>query len=744
MAARNQVSHRAAAPQAVALVDGKRRAPRSERARGSGQTKRSAPTADRPPADVDYRALFEGAPGLFLVLDPDLRIVAVSNAYLAATMTVRDEIAGRGIFEVFPDNPDDPSADGVGNLRASLDRVRERGAADTMAVQKYDIRRPDSAGGGFEERFWSPVNSPVLDARGRLAYIIHRVEDVTEFVRLMRLGTEHQRITQELTSRTAEMEAEVLRRAREIGEANRRLTAANLELRRSETFLDSVVQNIPDMVFVKDAASLRFVRLNRAGEQLLGVRQADIIGKSDYDFFPRHEADWFTAKDREVLAASRVVDIPEEPIDTPHGPRILHTKKIPVQDEDGRAIYLLGISEDVTERKFADDEVRTARIEAERANRAKTDFLSRMSHELRTPLNAILGFSQLLEMDELTADQHQNVAYIGQAGRHLLQLINEVLDISRIESGQMSISREPVPVAEVVGELAAIIRPLADARSISLDVQPAMGPLAVMADRQRLNQVLLNLLSNAVKYNRDGGFIRVETLAAGEGRSRIVVTDTGYGIKPEYADRLFRPFDRLGAEQSTVEGTGMGLAVSKALTAAMDGNLGVSSTLDVGSSFWIELERCDSRAGGYDSADGDDAAIAVTDGAADPTTLVILHIEDNASNVRLVERILARRRGMQLLSAPQARLGIELARQHRPGLILLDLHLPDIPGLEVLRLLMSYPETRDVPIVVLSADRTGSRPTQAIEAGAYGFLGKPLDVSEFLALIDRVVECRSS
>jgi PAS domain S-box-containing protein len=730
MAARNRVSRRAAAPQAVALAEGKPRAkpPRPVRPQPA---KRPDRAADGPTAEIDYRALFESAPGLFLVLDPYLRIVAVSDAYLAATMTVRDDIVGRGIFDVFPDNPDDPNADGVGNLRASLERVRDRAVADTMAVQKYDIRRPKSEGGGFEERFWSPVNSPLLDARGRLAYIIHRVEDITEFVRLTKLGTE-------LTSRTAEMEAEVLRRAREIGEGNRQLTTANLELRRSERFLDSVVQNIPDMVFVKDAAELRFVRLNRAGELLLGLRQEDIVGRNDYDFFPPDEADWFTAKDREVLEGGRVVDIPEEPIDTPHGRRILHTKKIPVQDEDGRPIYLLGISEDITERKRADDDVRAARIEAERANRAKTDFLSRMSHELRTPLNAILGFSQLLEMDDLTAEQHQNVAYIGQAGRHLLQLINEVLDISRIESGAISISREPVAVAEVVGELAAIVRPLADARSVSLDVSRALGPLTVMADRQRLKQVLLNLLSNAVKYNRDDGFIRVEVLQASERRSRIVVTDTGYGIKPQYADRLFRPFDRLGAEQSMVEGTGMGLALSKALAEAMGGTLGVSSTLDVGSSFWIELEHCERPA---DSA-GTGAGSAGVD--APPTNLVILHIEDNASNVRLVERIVARRPGTAVLSAPQGRLGIELARQHRPGLILLDLHLPDMPGLEVLRLLTAYPETRDVPIVVLSADRTGSRPAQAVEAGAHGFLGKPLDVTEFLAIVDRIGEATSS
>jgi PAS domain S-box-containing protein len=681
--------------------------------------------------EIDYRALFEAAPGLFVVLDPDLRIVAVSDAYLAATMTVRGQIIGRGIFDVFPDNPDDPTADGAGNLHASLDRVRERLAPDTMAVQKYDIRRPDPDGGGFEVRYWSPINSPVLDGEGRLRWIVHRVEDVTDFVRLTQQGTEERRLTEELATRAAEMEAEVFHRARDVGLANAQLKAANLELLRSETFLDSVVQNIPDMVFVKDAATLRFVRINRAGERLLGARQADLIGKSDYDLFPADEADFFTAKDREVLDAGHVLDIPEEPIDTPHGRRILHTKKIPVVDEGGRPIYLLGISEDITERKRADDDIRVARAEAERSNRAKTEFLSRMSHELRTPLNAILGFSQLLEMDELTRDQHENVGYIGQAGRHLLQLINEVLDISRIESGRISISREPVAVAEVVMELAAIVRPLADARAIHLDMRVDRS-LHVLADRQRLNQVLLNLLSNAVKYNRENGSIRVDTADVATGRTRIIVTDTGYGIKPQHIERLFRPFDRLGAEQSSVEGTGMGLALSKALAEAMGGSLGVTSTLDVGTSFWIELERTEPL-----------SEVAVTPTTAlteqpDRGPFVILHIEDNPSSVLLVERIVGRRQGTEVVSAALGSLGMDLARRHRPALILLDLHLPDMAGLEVLRLLQSYPETRDLPVVVMSADRAGARPEQAMDAGAFDFIAKPLDVTEFLAIVDRL------
>jgi PAS domain S-box-containing protein len=532
------------------------------------------------------------------------------------------------------------------------------------------------------------------------------------------------------------MDAEISRRAQEIAESNRQLQAANAELRRSQTFLDSVVDNIPAMVFVKDAADLRFVRFNRAGEKLIGLAESELIGKTDYDLFPPEEADFFTAKDRQVLASGQLLDVPEEPIDTPNGRRILHTKKIPVVDEAGRPAYLLGISEDITERKQADDEIQAARAEADRANRAKTEFLSRMSHELRTPLNAILGFSQLLEMDDLTAEQHENMAYISQAGRHLLDLINEVLDISRIESGQMTISREPVALADVLHDLAALVRPLADRRNITLDASHAMaGGAYVLADRQRLNQVLLNLLSNAVKYNREGGSIRVRADATGSGTVRIAITDTGYGIASEHVGRLFHPFDRLGAERGSVEGTGMGLALSKGLIEAMDGVIGVDSALDVGTTFWIELAVAEAPADQYDRT----ATNLIDPTPARPARFVVLQIEDNVATTRLVERVLQRRPGIELLAGPSGQQGIALARQHRPDLILLDLHLPDMPGHEVLRLLQSYPETRALHVVVLSAQSTKSGTQRLLDAGAVGYLSKPLDVSEFLAIVDRLV-----
>jgi PAS domain S-box-containing protein len=682
--------------------------------------------------ELDFKLLFEGAPGLFLVLDPDFTIVAASDAYLRATLTERATIVGRSLFDLFPDNADHEMATAQRDLRASLERVRTSLVADTMPVQRFDLGLPDGA--GFEERFWSPVNWPLVDAAGTLAFIIHRVEDVTEFVRLKQPAAEQQRIDAELATRGGEVEAEVYRRASDIAETNRRLERAVAELQRSEMFLESVVENIPDVVFVKDAEHLRFVRFNRAGEELHGRSRTELIGKSDHDFFPPEQADFFTLKDREALKSGRVLDIPEEPLDTPsYGQRILHTKKIPIFDKEGRPAYLLGISEDITERKQAEDALLAARREAERANRAKTDFLSQMSHELRTPLTAILGFSQLLELDDLTADQRSSVTHILQAGRHLLDLINEILDISRIETGQMTISHEPVAVEELLDEVTAVVQPLATGRNVTLN-RTSAGDVHVLADRQRLRQVLLNVLSNAVKYNRAGGEVTIRCQEVNGDRLQIAVTDGGYGIAPEHLDRLFHPFDRLGAELGTVEGTGMGLAVAQGLVKAMGGTILVTSEVDVGSTFTIELGLTEGPLEQYEQTDE-----AVAERVSERPQRRVLQIEDNLSNVRLIERILERRPDIDLITANRGRLGIELALRHLPHLILLDLHLPDMPGHEVLRELRTYAETRGTPVVVVSADATKTQMTRLNDAGVFGYLTKPLDVAEFLRTIDSAI-----
>jgi PAS domain S-box-containing protein len=397
----------------------------------------------------------------------------------------------------------------------------------------------------------------------------------------------------------------------------------------------------------------------------------------------------------------------------------------------------LGAANEQLQQEIA--ERRRAEAKADHANRAKSDFLSRMSHELRTPLNGILGFAQLLEMESLPADHEESVAQILKAGRHLLGLINEVLDISRIETGRLQLSLEPVPVDETLRGALDIVRPMAAQQGIELSAGVADDRRHVVADRQRLQQVLLNLLSNAVKYNRTGGAVGVSCEERAGGRLRILVTDTGPGIAPGKLERLFTPFDRLGAEATGVEGTGLGLALSKHLVDAMGGTLDVTSQVGVGSTFAVELPL---TAAPVDTLERRGASPTVRPEAraeAREARMVVLYIEDNLSNLRLIEQMLARRPRATLLSAMQGRLGLDLAREHRPDLVLLDLHLPDVPGEEVLRRLLDEPRTREIPVIILSADATPGQVERLLAAGAQAYLTKPLDVRQLLALVDKHV-----
>jgi len=405
----------------------------------------------------------------------------------------------------------------------------------------------------------------------------------------------------------------------------------------------------------------------------------------------------------------------------------------PVANQPAR---LAGTIEDVTERVVATRRLADAEAEARAANEAKNEFLSRMSHELRTPLNAVLGFAQLLELELVDTRQVESVHHILHAGRHLLALINDVLDIARIEAGEMSISLEPVSVRSMVYEVCRLMEPIASNLNVSLRLEGDGQECFALADSQRLRQILLNLVTNAIKYNHPGGQVWL-SWSWDDRHVSVEVGDDGPGIASHLQSRLFTPFDRLGAEATSVEGTGVGLAVTRGLAELMDSRVNCFSELGRGSVFTVTLPKAMSPT--PSAASGTqrpaDRISPLPDGAR-----TLLYIEDNIANVKLLEAVLTLRTEWNLVHAALGGLGVELARVHEPDLVLLDLHLPDGPGLDVLLTLRSDPATAHVPIVVLSADASPSHVRSLLEAGAERYLTKPLDLDEVLRVLDKVAD----
>jgi signal transduction histidine kinase/DNA-binding response OmpR family regulator len=564
---------------------------------------RSSSSSATPP---DFQALFQSAPGLYLVLAPDLAILAVTDAYLHATMTKREDILGRGVFDVFPDNPNDPSATGVRNLRTSLQRVLQDRTSDAMAVQKYDIRKPESEGGGFEERYWSPVNSPVLGPDGEVLYIIHRVEDVTGFMRLKQQGLAQEKIAEELRTHAGQMEVEVYQRAAEVQEANRRLEATNQELLR-------------------------------------------------------------------------------------------------------------------------------AKEEAERGSRFKDQFLSTMSHELRTPLNAVLGFSDLLadaSYGPLNDRQRRYVEHIHTGGKHLLSLISDILDLSKIEAGRMELTNESLRVESIFGEVLSVMRPLADKKSQSLSKNSQPG-LVVRADSVRFKQVLMNLLGNAIKFTPKDGSIELGAHLAG-GRVRVEVRDNGPGIPPAEQKRIFEAFYRLRESGKKTEGTGLGLAITHRLVELHGGELTLDSELGKGSCFYFSLP----------------VAVAIQDTLPHPPQPAgarvrlarVLVIEDDRVAAQLIQTQLISA-GYEVLVCQEPQNALELAALFQPGAITLDIVMKPKNGWEVLTQLKRDSRTSHIPLIVVSMV---DQPGMGTLFGADEYLVKPVDKATLLAALQRRASIRPS
>lgn len=521
--------------------------------------------------------------------------------------------------------------------------------------------------------------------------------------------------------------AKITRDITEIKQVQNKIITSEIRYRR-------LFESARDGILILDAATGRILDVNPFMEEILGYSHEQFLEKHVWDlgFLEDIVANMANFLELQQKAYVRYENIPLETV-----------KGEKMEVEFVSNIYLMGDAKvmqcnirDISDRKKI-ERSRIAQKAAESASLAKSEFLSRMSHELRTPLNSVLGFTQLLQMDELTPDQMSSLGQVLKSGRHLLDLINEVLDITRIETGNMNISTDPVRLVDTVQSAIELIRPLAEQRGISIVTRiPSSGDIFVTADERRLKQVMLNLLSNAVKYNRESGEIAVAVDLQIDGYLHITVRDTGEGIPPEKMGRLFIPFDRLGLEPGKVEGTGLGLALSKGIVEAMGGRIGADSVVGEGSSFWLDLQLT--------TIQKEEIVIAITDEYMKENPLrkkgLVLYVEDNPSNILLIEKVLARLPGVDLITAMQGSIGLDMTKVHKPELILLDLHLPDMHGEKVLEQLRAITETKDIPVIIMSADATKGQVDHMLSVGAAAYLTKPIDVREFLNIVGEMLE----
>jgi len=556
--------------------------------------------------------------------------------------------------------------------------------------------------------------------------IVHRVQQVERNARRLALG-------QPLIAHAPGAD-EIGQLAASLEEAGQLLAERERALRDNEERLRLIIDGVKEYGIFGLDPSGHVTSWNTGAERIKGYSEADILGRHFSLFYPNQARD--TAPPHALQVATREGRYEEEAWRQRRDGSLFWANVVITaqRDASGTLRGFSKITRDITDRRNAEAALRTAREEAENASRAKSEFLSRMSHELRTPLNSILGFAQLLEMDQGTPAQQAQVRHILRAGRHLLGLINEVLDIARIESGRLALNPEPLALRPLLQEVSLLLSPQATAADIQLHL-PGDLPLSlnVQADRQRLVQVLLNLLSNAIKYNQRGGQVEVQVTADSR-EVALSVIDNGPGIAPEDLQRLFTPFERLGAAASEVEGTGLGLALSKSLLEQMDGSLSVHSEPGQGSTFRLTLPRA--QAGNVALLAEVAAPRPATSALAPPEhPLRVLCIEDNLSSLALIETLLARWPQVQVISAMQGQLGLDLAWQHRPEVILLDLDLPDLSGREVLTRLRRQARSAATPVLLITADASAVTQRELQAAGATAVLSKPLHVPTFLATL---------
>jgi len=575
-----------------------------------------------------------------------------------------------------------------------------------------------------------------------------REEKPPVFVAIINDITKRKQAERDIQALNEQLEKRVTERTEDLAQALHEIEVTQGEVLEREERLRSILDTVVDGIIASDQDGI-IQSFNPAAERIFGYPASEVIGKNIKILMQekdsvRHDGyvgNYKNTGRKKILGIGREAEGMRK-----DGSVFPMDLAVNVVRLNGRMLFT-GIVRDITERREAESQINIAREQAEQANQAKSEFLSSMSHELRTPLNAILGFAQLMQFaddEPMSENRKESVGQILKAGQHLLELINEVLDLAKIEAGKISLSIENVALSNVTQECFSLAEPLAEDRGITLrGCNQADAATMVRADYTRLKQVLMNLLSNAVKYNKDKGCVSFACERTINGRVRLSVEDTGPGIPEKRLGELFQPFNRLEAEGTEVEGTGIGLTTTRRLVEAMGGMIGVESVIGQGTVFWIELPEAVSDERPEVAAQVDQITKQPRDLIGEDKKWTALYVEDNPANLTLVQKIIGQLPNAELLSAHTAPLGLDLARTHKPDVIVLDINLPGMDGFEVLRRLQGYEETRNTPVVALSANAMPRDIKRGREAGFFEYLTKPLNVDSFLAAIEAALKSGS-
>jgi signal transduction histidine kinase len=664
---------------------------------------------------LDYQRLFESAPGLYLVLDTGYRIVAVTDAYLEATMTTRS-IVGRGLFDVFPDNPDDPNASGARNLRKSLDTVLRTRQPDRMPLQKYDIRRPISEGGEFEERYWSPLNSPVFDG-DRLTHIIHRVEDVTEFVRLKQHDTDREKAHEDLRANAESMRAELYLHSQQIEamklQGSVAPTAASFGL-IPRANLYSLLMNAPAAVCVLRGRDHAVEFANPAFRDFAGT--AELFGRPISAVLREERllAPLQTVIEtgdavvtREVAIAQRMYTFVYQPMRGSEGA------------VDGVVLFGFDVSHEVEARRKTE----LLADELGKAGRAKDEFIAVISHELRTPMTSILGWARMLDLGGLDDVTYKEaLAAITRSTRAQAKLIEDLLDESRITSGKLKLELRPLDVNSVIDAALAMIRPAAEVAKVRVVVRMPEENVRIAGDPMRIQQVIANVLANSVKFTPEGGTITV-TLSRDGSDAVMQFADNGRGISASLMPYVFDRFRQGTSSSDRQSGLGLGLAIARHLVEMHDGSISAASDGEgKGATFTIRMPLHEAPASSFtDRDDSRTAALPRLD------SVRVLIIEDEVDN-RVVLSAVMKQCGAEVRCSATASHAFATIADWHPHVLVTDIALPDLDGCTFLEQLRASPGSgRETPALALTVLGRPDEQARITAAGFNVFRQKPID-----------------